>query len=113
MRFARGVLAVLLLAGCAGPLGSAPLVLTEVPNRPSGQALVALGAERSGCRVTRSGRPSLRLSCPEGELDVPTFPGPPTFAVRCVDARLRDAGVCAALVRRILLSTEPDARPFT
>ena len=106
LRFGLG--AVALALGCAGPFGNAPLVLTEVPNRPSGQALVALGAERSGCKVGRAEK-ALVLACREGTLEVPTFPGPPTFAVRCVDGRLADVDRCAAVVRKILLSTEGPA----
>jgi hypothetical protein len=94
------------IAACAGPFGSAPLVLTEVPNRPTGKALIASGAERSGCHVTPDGDANLRLLCPEGELDVPTFTGPPTFAVRCVDDRLQDVARCKALVRKVLLASE-------
>jgi hypothetical protein len=109
MRFA--VLVALAAIGCAGPFGKAPLVLTEIPNRPSGQSLVTLGAERSGCAVTRRGDASLRLACPEGDLDVPTFPGPPTFAVRCIDARLQDVAVCGALVRKVLLASEAAGLP--
>jgi hypothetical protein len=109
MRLAAGVLGVALAgSGCAGRFGTAPLVLTEVPNRPSGQALLAAGAERSGCRVQR-GDAHLRLACPDGDLDVPTFPGPPTFAVRCVDERLHDPLRCTALVRKVLLATEPES----
>jgi hypothetical protein len=92
--------------GCGGRLGSAPLVITEVPNRPSGEALIARGAERSGCKVTRRPGERLLVSCPEGEVDVPTIPGPPTFAVRCLDARLQDVARCDALVRKMLLATE-------
>lgn len=111
MRFRAGVLGLGMVAsGCAGPFGHAPLVLTEVPNRPSGQSLVALGAERSGCKVGQT-RDSMRLACPEGELDVPTFPGPPTFAVRCIDARLHDTLVCSALVRKVLLASESAGPP--
>jgi hypothetical protein len=113
MRLAASVLGVALVwsggSGCAGPFGSAPLVLTELPNRPSGEALLELGAARSGCSVARA-HESLRIDCPEGALEVPTFTGPPTFAVRCVDERLRDAARCTALVRKVLLSTE-DNRP--
>jgi len=100
-----GLWATSMALGCAGPFGNAPLVLTEVPNRPSGQALVIEGAERSGCKVSR-GEKSIVLACREGTLELPTFPGPPTFAVRCVDARLADVDRCAAVVRKILLSTE-------
>ena len=110
MRFA--VLGIALAAlGCAGPFGKAPLVLTEIPNRPSGQSLLTRGAERSGCAVTRRSELSLRLACPEGDLDVPTFPGPPTFAVRCIDARLQDVAVCGALVRKVLLASEGAGLP--
>jgi len=106
MRMVAGLLLILLaVTGCAGPFGRAPLVLTEVPNRPTGQALIARGAEESGCRVSR-GNSSLHLDCPEGALDVPTFPGPPTFAVRCVDARLEEVSRCTALVRKVLLASE-------
>jgi hypothetical protein len=107
MRFAPSVLGLGFAAfGCAGPLGSAPLVLTEVPNQPSGQSLITLGAERSGCRVTRNGDGPLLLACPEGELAVPTFAGPPTFAVQCKDERLRDLARCSAVVRKLLLASE-------
>jgi hypothetical protein len=117
MRLAASVLGVALVwsggSGCGGPFGSAPLVLTEVPNRPSGQSLWALGAERCGCTVAHA-HESLRIACPEGELEVPTFKGPPTFAARCVDDRLRDAARCTALVRKVLLSTEnPRPSPAT
>jgi hypothetical protein len=91
--------------GCAGPFGHVPLVLTEVPNRPTGQAFIQAGAERSGCRV-QPGKADMRLACPEGELEVPTFPGPPTFAVRCIDPRLQDSARCTALVRKVLLASE-------
>ncbi len=92
--------------GCGSPLGSAPLVITEVPNRPSGEALIVRGAEKSGCQVTRRPGERILVSCPEGEIDVPTMAGPPTFAVRCLDSRLQDAGRCDALVRKLLLATE-------
>jgi hypothetical protein len=95
--------------GCGGPFGNAPLVLTEVPNRPSGEALIARGAARSGCAVERETDGSLMIRCAEGDLHLPTFAGPPTFAVRCVDARLQDPVRCKALVRKILLSADPDA----
>lgn len=81
-------------------------MLTEVPNRPTGEALIARGAERSGCKVARKSAESVILACPEGELDLPTFVGPPTFALRCVDARLQDVARCAALVRKVLLASE-------
>lgn len=100
--FALGCAAI----GCGGPFGNAPLVLTEVPNRPSGEALIVRGAERSGCKVTRRPGERLLLSCPDGDVDVPTIAGPPTFAVRCLDARLRDVARCDALVRKMLLATE-------
>jgi hypothetical protein len=106
MRLAGGILG-LTLAACGGPFGRAPLVLTEVPNRPSGQSLIALGAERSGCKVSHDGDVNMRLVCPEGEIDVPTFSGPPTFAVRCVDERLQQVDQCRALVRKVLLASEP------
>lgn len=89
--------------GCSGPFGSAPLVLTEVPNRPSGVALIVRGAERSGCHVDQSAE-GLRIRCDDGEIHVPLFPGPPTFAVRCVDPRLEDPARCRALVRRVLMA---------
>jgi hypothetical protein len=112
MRLSAGVLGLSMAAGgCGGPFGSAPLVLTEVPNRPSGQSLIAVAAERSGCKVGRSSSESMRITCPEGELDVPTFAGPPTFAVRCIDARLQDVAACTALVRKILLASEPPTPP--
>lgn len=92
--------------GCGGPFGNAPLVITEVPNRPSGEALIVRGAEKIGCRVTRRPGERLLVSCPEGEFDVPTMAGPPTFAVRCLDSRLHDGSRCEALVRKMLLATE-------
>lgn len=108
LRLAAAIGAVRLACGCHGPLGAAPLVLTEVPNRSSGQAFIERGAERAGCLVARTGDENVRLSCPEGVLDLPTFAGPPTFAVRCVDERLQDAVGCAALVRKVLLASERD-----
>lgn len=103
--FGLGCVAVV---GCGGGLGNAPLVITEVPNRPSGEALIARGAERIGCQVTRRPGERLLAKCPEGNIDVPTRPGPPTFAVRCLDARLREGGQCDALVRKLLLATEDE-----
>lgn len=103
VRSGVGVLAVMLVS-CARGLGNAPIVLTEVPNQPSGEKLIAMGAERSGCRVAQEAR-GMRLMCAEGTLDVPTFKGPPTFAVRCTDKRL-DVPHCTALVRKVLLATE-------
>jgi len=112
MRLCVGLLGLVVsTCGCAGPLGAAPLVLTEIPNRPFGQALVVLGAERSGCRVSQAGAGALELSCPEGRLEVPVFPGPPTFAVRCVDPRLQDKPTCSALVRKVLLASEGSGPP--
>lgn len=96
----------LVATGCGGGLGRAPLVITEVPNRPSGEALIARGAETIGCQVTRRPGERLLVNCPEGEIDVPTIQGPPTFAVRCLDARLQDTARCDALVRKLLLATE-------
>lgn len=106
MKFVRwgALLALMTAPACAGPLGHAPIVLTEVPNQPGGEKLIAMGAERTGCRVSEHGR-DMRLACPDGSLDVPTFSGPPTFAVRCTDSRL-DVARCTALVRKILLATE-------
>ncbi len=107
MRRAAGLLAATALAaGCGGPLGTAPIVLTEVPNRPSGQALIVRAAERSGCQVTPAGEGGLLLRCPEGELHLPTFAGPPTFAVRCLSGPLAEIGRCRAFVRGMLLATE-------
>lgn len=97
-----------LAAGCGRGLGNAPLVITEVPNRPSGEALIVRGAERIGCRVTRRPGERLIVKCPEGDIDVPTMTGPPTFAVRCVDSRLREGAQCDALVRKLLLATEEE-----
>ena len=95
----------MLMAGsCAGPLGNAPIVLTEVPNQPRGAEVIALGAHRSGCRVDAKSH-GMRISCPEGMLDVATFAGPPTLAARCIDKRL-DLTRCTALVRKILLASE-------
>jgi len=94
------------VGACAGPFGRSPLVLTEIPNRPSGRALIALGAERSHCRVTSDGEARMVVSCAEGEIVVPTFPGPPTFAVQCTDARLQDVSLCSALVRKVLMASE-------
>jgi hypothetical protein len=96
----------LVAVGCAGPLGRAPLVLTEVPNRASGRAFLALAAERGHCVVSTPSEERMRLVCPEGELVVPTFSGPPTFAVQCVDPRLQDLARCSAVVRRVLLASE-------
>ena len=87
-----------------GRLGNAPIVLTEVPNQPRGAEVIALGAHRSGCRVTPESK-GMRISCPEGNVDVATFAGPPTLAVRCIDKRL-DLTQCTALVRKILLASE-------
>lgn len=61
--------------------------------------------------MSGNGEDALRVACPEGRFEVPTFPGPPTFAVRCVDARLRDVSVCAALVRKVLLASEGAVLP--
>ena len=91
---------------CGGALGSAPVVLTKVPNGTSGQAFIARAAEKSGCRVGRRSD-GLLLECPEGTLHVPMFAGPPTFAVRCIDGKVSDVTLCRALVRRVLLSTDP------
>jgi hypothetical protein len=102
------VVAALGCAACGGPLGNAPIVLTEVPNRPTGKQLIALGAERSGCTVDGASEDRLLVTCPEGGFEVPTFPGPPTLAVRCVDGRL-DVGRCTALVRKVLLASENPA----
>jgi hypothetical protein len=96
------VLALVALEACGG----APLVLTEVPNRPSGQALIILGAERSGCQAIRQGDESLLINCPDGSIHVPVFAGPPTFAVRCLTGRLHDLGYCRARVRDLLLATD-------
>jgi hypothetical protein len=105
----RLVAIALVVAGCSGPFGNAPLVLTEVPNGPTGKELIVRGAEKSGCAVERGSDESLLLRCAEGELHVPTFAGPPTFAARCIDERLKDEARCRALVRKILLAADPDA----
>jgi hypothetical protein len=108
MQFWASVMGLGVAAGCAGPFGRAPLVLTEVPNGSSGRALVTLGATRSGCAVEVRSE-DLRLLCPEGEVDIPTFTGPPTFAARCVDPRLQEVAACRALVRKVLLASEAGA----
>ena len=100
---------LILLVGCGAGLGSVPLVLTEVPNRPSGEAYLIRGAELSGCQVARAADRRILVSCAEGGFDVPVFAGPPTLAVRCVDERLRDPARCRALVRRLILAADPDA----
>lgn len=99
----------LAVTACGGAFGGAPLVLTEVPNGESGRDFIARGASRSGCQVSGEGEAGLLLRCAEGDLHVPTFAGPPTFAVRCVDAKLSDVKVCRALVRKVLLAG--DASP--
>ena len=90
--------------GCTGRLGNAPIVLTEVPNQTRGVEVIALGAHRVGCRVRAESR-GMRVTCPEGTLDIATFAGPPTLAARCVDKRL-DVPACTALVRKILLASD-------
>lgn len=79
-------------------------MLTELPNRPSGQALLTRGASSCGCKVAQHGSERLVVTCPEGEFDVPTFPGPPTLAARCTG--VSDVTLCQALVRRVLLASE-------
>lgn len=106
-------LTALALSACGGGFGNSPLVLTEVPNQSSGRDFIAKGAELSGCRVDKSSDRHMVLACADGTLDVPTFEGPPTFAVRCVDDRLRDVPRCKALVRKLLMAADADREPKT
>jgi hypothetical protein len=94
--------AALAALSCSAP----PLVLTEVPNQPSGHRFVALGAERSGCAVTAEGEGGLLIRCPQGLIHVPTFSGPPTLAVRCLEGEVAALERCRAHVRTLLLAAD-------
>jgi hypothetical protein len=81
-------------------------VLTEVPNRPSGHRFIALAAARSGCQVTEGGDEGLLIRCAEGLIHVPTFPGPPTLAARCLDGTLEEPETCRSRIRRLLQAAD-------
>ena len=89
---------------------SAPLVLIEVPNTPSGHRFVERAAEHAGCTVTARGEPGLFIRCDDGTMHVPTFAGPPTLAVRCLEGRLADFTACRARMRGLLLGADAAAQ---
>jgi len=99
----RIVVLAFVAIGCS-TLGSAPLVLTEVPNGEGGKALVRELAVKHGCKVDTNTDTSLTLRCKEGTLHLPVLAGPPTFAIRCLDGDVSEKQRCSALVREILLA---------